>query len=215
MLSSSFAASLFFVLFGAQTYAREMLACDLEAAYRFHKRFLQLLQWRCGASPWVLKYPGHLGHFDTLRRVYPDARFVWLHRDPVEAITSATHLCSIAQTAHRRHLAPQAIAAWLTEEWAHRTRVAMVQRARLQSAQPWYDLRYEDLVADPVSCVSEIYTWAGLDLPSRTACRMGEYVAHPPYPRAGYSYERRRLGVDEDRVRREFREYIGTYLAPR
>ena len=52
------------------------------AAYRCHKRFLQHLQHQSGRRPWILKCPDHVFALEALREVYPDARIVFLHRDP-------------------------------------------------------------------------------------------------------------------------------------
>jgi hypothetical protein len=52
-------------------------------AYRFHKRFLQHLQHQAGGGGrWVLKCPDHVFALAAIRSVYPDARLVFVHRDP-------------------------------------------------------------------------------------------------------------------------------------
>jgi hypothetical protein len=43
---------------------------------------------RCAAERWVLKSPGHLWALDALLAVYPDARIVQTHRDPLQVIAS-------------------------------------------------------------------------------------------------------------------------------
>ena len=70
---------------------------DWTPAYRTLRRFLQFLQWQKrqrGAlrERWVLKTPGHLGYVDTLLAVFPGARIVQTHRDPVQTIPSAASL---------------------------------------------------------------------------------------------------------------------------
>ena len=52
---------------------------DLTSTYRYHKRFLQLLQ-ADAPGIWNLKMPSHALYLDTLLEVYPDARLVWTHR---------------------------------------------------------------------------------------------------------------------------------------
>ena len=47
-------------------------------AYRFHKRFLQHLQYQAHRRVrWVLKCPDHIFALEAIRFVYPDARLVW------------------------------------------------------------------------------------------------------------------------------------------
>ena len=63
-------------------------SCDMEPAYRYHRRVLQLLQWRCPPERWWLKTPAHMHSIDALNRVYPDARFVMTHRDVGKVLPS-------------------------------------------------------------------------------------------------------------------------------
>ena len=41
---------------------------------------------------WLLKAPEHQVHLDTLLKVYPDARIVQTHRDPIKCMASTTSL---------------------------------------------------------------------------------------------------------------------------
>lgn len=77
---------------------RAWLDSDTEGhlpAYRFHRRFLQHLQYQ-GRQPlnarWVQKCPDHLFALDTIRSVCPDARLVFVHRDPLKVLLSVAKL---------------------------------------------------------------------------------------------------------------------------
>ena len=60
--------------------------------YRYHRRVLQLLQWHCPPRLWHLKTPVHMFALDALLEAYPDARFLWSHRDPAKVLGS---VCSL------------------------------------------------------------------------------------------------------------------------
>jgi hypothetical protein len=62
---------------------------DATATYRYHRSFLQALQHGHEARPWVLKSPVHLSRLPAIFAVYPDARVIRTHRDPVRAIRAA------------------------------------------------------------------------------------------------------------------------------
>jgi hypothetical protein len=47
---------------------------------------------------WLLKNSDHYGHLDSLFAMFPDARVVVTHRDPIKSIPS---LCSVLEHAHR------------------------------------------------------------------------------------------------------------------
>ena len=64
----------------------------MEPAYRYHRRVLKLLQWRCPPDRWWLKTPAHMLSIDALDAVYPDARFVMTHRDVGKVLPSVCAL---------------------------------------------------------------------------------------------------------------------------
>ena len=45
----------------------------------------KLLQWRNPRAHWLLKSPEHQSHLPTLFEVFPDARVIVTHRDPLRA----------------------------------------------------------------------------------------------------------------------------------
>ncbi len=59
-------------------------ATDQTPAYAYHRRFLQTLQVPGESHRWLLKAPSHLPQLRTLFAIYPDARIIRTHRDPLE-----------------------------------------------------------------------------------------------------------------------------------
>merc|ERR1712032_309896 len=78
---------------------------DLSSTYRYHKRFLQYLSWKHQQQTghlryhWILKAPDHSFHVRCLRKVYPFARIVWIHRDQESVIESFFNLIRIMRPA--------------------------------------------------------------------------------------------------------------------
>ena len=66
--------------------------CDMRDTYRYHRRVLRLLQWHCPPRLWHLKTPVHMFALDALLEAYPDAKFLWSHRDPAKVLGS---VCSL------------------------------------------------------------------------------------------------------------------------
>src|SRR5258708_375350 len=63
----------------------------MEPTYRWHRQFLQLLQWR-HPGPLVLKSGAHLWALPALMAEYPDAVLVQTHRDPTRVVASLSSL---------------------------------------------------------------------------------------------------------------------------
>ena len=81
-------------------------------AYRFHRRFLQHLQHQArhsGGRRWVVKCPDHLFALDAIRSVYPDARLVFVHRDPVKVLLSVAKLTEVVRRPFTRRIDPAEI----------------------------------------------------------------------------------------------------------
>lgn len=58
--------------------------------------FVQKLSFRYGGRPLVLKSPAHTGRVRLLLELFPDARFVHIHRNPYEVFQSTVHLLRTA-----------------------------------------------------------------------------------------------------------------------
>ena len=92
LMALDFRSQLFEGMARIPTYSSWLLACDMEPAYRYHRRVLQLLQWRCPPERWWLKTPAHMHSIAALDRIYPDARFVMTHRDVGKVLPSVCAL---------------------------------------------------------------------------------------------------------------------------
>ena len=74
------------------SYLDWVVDTDMAETYRYHRRVLRLLQWHCPPTLWHLKTPVHMFALDALVEAYPNARFLWSHRDPTKVLGS---VCSL------------------------------------------------------------------------------------------------------------------------
>ena len=141
-------------------------------AYRFHKRFLQHLHHRSNGGYWVLKCPDHVFALDALRAVYPDARLVFVHRDPVKVLPSVAHLTDVLRRPFTRHIDPMEIGRQESERWLQGVR-HMIQAAKAVPADPGVPpvihVQYSDLVANPLAAVEDLYARLDRTLPGQAA----------------------------------------------
>ena len=80
------------------SYTDWVVDCDMAPAYRYHRRVLQLLQWHCPPNLWHLKTPVHMFALGSLADAYPDAKFLWTHRDPAEVLGSVCSLIAYTRS---------------------------------------------------------------------------------------------------------------------
>jgi hypothetical protein len=175
------------------SYRRWMDTTGHLAAYRFHKRFLQHLQHQAGGGGrWVLKCPDHVFALTAIRAVYPDARIVFVHRDPVRVLLSVTRLTEVLQRPFTRHIDRARLGRDVSERWLAGTDL-MIEAADQQAfADPIFHIGYGDLVNDPVGAVERLYCHFGLHLEPSAAGRIGHFADAQPNGYSGasrYSFE--------------------------
>ena len=179
-------------------------------AYRFHRRFLQFLQHQDRtAHRWVLKCPEHLFALQSIRAVYPDARLVFVHRDPVKVLLSQSRLTQVLREPFTRKLDPKTLGANESRRWLDGTRRMVAAADEEPFAEPICHVHHMDLISDPVATVDSVYRHFGLTLSDPIARAIDHYVA--ARPRGGYGdhhYNFEDHGLDEMRERANFRSYM-------
>ncbi|HEX5613636.1 MAG TPA: sulfotransferase [Acidimicrobiia bacterium] len=178
--------------------------------YTFHRRQLQHLQWRNPRDRWVLKTGAHLWGLRQLLHEYPDARIVFTHRDPVKSMTSYASLTSLVRSMGSDDVDPHEVAA----DWTERLRRMLMRgvETRRSAEYPdavFLDVYFRDFIADQFGVVEQIYERFGLPLTTEAATRMRAFIADNPAGKHGiHRYAPHEFGVDPERVRHEFRDYI-------
>ena len=199
---------------------RAWLDADAELhrpAYRFHKRFLRHLDvTRPAGGRWVLKCPEHLFAISALRTVYPDARIIFVHRDPVKVLLSVTRLTEVLREPFTRELDPIRIgreesARWLSGTWR------MIEAGDDAGfPEPICHVHHLDLVTDPRATLDMVYRYFGLTMTEAMGEAIETYVR--ARPKGGYGKHEYRFedhGLNEAEERAKFRPYMVRFgIAP-
>ncbi len=181
-------------------------------AYGFHKRFLQHLQGKSGGDRWVLKCPDHVFALDAIHEVYPDARLVFVHRDPVKVLSSVTRLTEVLRRPFTRRIDRAEIGRLDSERWLEGTR-RMMRASEAQGAEhSTAHVRYLDLIADPLGTIESLYERFGLNFSGRTADEIRQSTKKQPS--GGYGSNHYNLvdyGLDFAAERRKFADYMAFF----
>lgn len=185
-------------------------SADMEPAYRYHKRVLKLLQWRCPPKRWSLKSPTHMLYIDALIKVYPDARFVMTHRHPAQVLPSLADLL----WSTRRELLADPMPRWYAnhamEEWALAIRRLLDLRDRI-GPQSFYDIAFRDFMADPIREIRGLYKWLGWELSAATEKRMLAW--QDSNPKGSHKVALEKYGLDKDLIARTYDFYVNRCAA--
>lgn len=209
LTAHDFASMLFSTTHFVPSYQAWLDAADLRWVYASHRRQLQYLQWRCPADRWVLKSPGHLWALDALLAIYPDARIVQTHRDPLTVVASLANLVAMLRSMASDRIDRAAIGAEWTARLADGLARAMAVRAALPTGTaPIFDLHYRELIADEIGTVRRLYEHFGLELERDAEHRMHRFLADHPRDKHGvHEYTLAAAGLDAARERERYRAY--------
>jgi hypothetical protein len=125
----------------------------------------------------VLKSPTHSCRIPTLLELFPDARFVHIVRNPYVVFPSTINLW---KTLYSTHGLQRPTFEGL-EEHVFSTFTHLYERLeagkQLVPAGQFHELRYEDLVADPIDELQRLYAGLRLDGLERALPRIEQYLA--------------------------------------
>lgn len=139
----------------------------------------------------VLKSPANTARIPLLLDLFPEAKFVYLRRDPYEVLASSLHneetmLTHFALQPWDRASTPERVLALGARVFdAYRRHRGAIPATHA------IELEYEELVADPEATLRRIYAFLGLDFDARlrralrtqeTAHRSYVTTAHDPLP---------------------------------
>lgn len=188
--------------------------CDMTQAYCWHKRLLQLLQWKLPNERWVLKAPIHLFGLETLIKAYPDARVVFTHRDPVAAMISGVSMVSHWTQLTTGQVDIQAIADWYPALWAKGLKRGLEVRDKLRQEQV-FDLYHEELSQDPLGSLGKMYRHFDIPFSRTVQKRMQVWLRDNPRSKFGsHFYQADKLGMNPDMEKERFAFYRNRFDMP-
>lgn len=210
------ASEMFLGEFFVPSYALWLAGRDWHPLYDYHQRILKLLQWHKPGERWVLKAPSHLSHLPTLLDIYPDARIVMMHRDPLRVLGSLTNLIATLQRMRSDQPIFEGTAEMMSAGFA--TMLARVIEQRASGAvgdDRIVDVLYTDLVADPLSATKRIYRFLDIAWSAEAEKRMTRYLTSRRHgERTGHIYDFAATGLDRDRQREQYQTYMAHYDVP-
>jgi hypothetical protein len=150
---------------------------------------------------------------DAILETYPDARFVLVHRDPMEVLPSVARLTEILREPFTRRVDRLQIGRQVSNRWALGARLLIEMSTNLKASPARiFHIRYRNLVRDPFATASALYTHFGLTLNSRAQARFRRFIAQRPrggYGHNAYCFED--YGLDTLVEQRRYRDYMSFF----
>lgn len=188
-------------------YEDWLLGCDMADGYAFEADVLRLLQWRCPPTRWAWKNPPDVAFLDAVRAVYPDARFVWTHRDPTAALTSVCSLLEVVGAPGSDRFDASALGPHQTELWGTAIDRGLAARDAI-GEDAFVDVFMPDLVADPIAAMAALYAELGWAFTEHAATAMRRWSdGNAQHARGDHRPDPGRYGLDGQAVAERFSAY--------
>jgi hypothetical protein len=189
-------------------------AHDQTATYTYLHTLLQVLQWSRGGAHLVLKSPQHLEQLRPLFKVFPDAKIVQTHRDPV-AVTAS--LCTMLAYVARMYTERVDLLA-MGRYWSLRIedllRAAVRDRPHVAADQV-LDVCFQEFMTDELSMMRRVYQFAQQPMTEEAQHAIESFLTANPRGKLGrIEYHLEDFGLDRSERRQALRFYQERFDVP-
>lgn len=187
-------------------------AHDRTVSYRYEKKVLQLLTWQRGPNRWLLKSPQHMENLAAIKTVFPDAKTIITHRDPVDVLKSLLTMVSYTDRVRRDPVDPPGAARFWIDRIERLLRACIDQHG-VWPADQVQDVLFHEYMADQEGTARAIYARADLELTPEVEGKLLGYLAeNPRHAHGKVIYDLKGdFGVDEAELRQRFQFYYDRF----
>jgi hypothetical protein len=218
LIQHGFATQLFEIQAKIPTFAEWLMTHDQTAAYQYMADLLKIISWYRNDpqdKPWILKSPQHMQDLNALLHVFPNAKLICPHRDPVKVVGST---CSMAWNAIVRDSASVS-AQWVGEEWLTKIKRMLQknlrERATMVAPKNQYDILYADITADWQQALQGVYDFMGMPFTDEARANMQTWLdSSRQYQHSAHKYSLADFGLDPLVVEQELKFYREQFNIP-
>ncbi|MEH6549803.1 MAG: sulfotransferase [Pseudomonadales bacterium] len=218
LLQHGFSSQLFELLTKVPGFAEYLEKHDQIAAYEYMLVLLKIISWFRDDpqdKPWVLKTPQHMQDLDCLIRVFPDAKIIFTHRDPVKVVGSCASMAWNALVRDTDSLDPF----WVGQDWSDKTERMLHKTQRVREemipAENQYDLLYADISSDWKTAMIGVYQFLDLPPTEQAMTAMESWLAvNAQHKHGAHKYDLADFGLDAQEQEQRFAFYRERYAIP-
>jgi hypothetical protein len=190
MVYFTFLSEVFGFGFQVPSYNKYLEQQDMRYCFRWQKKLMQLLQSRFKSKHWLMKGPSHLPYLEELMDVYPDAKIIFAHRDPIVTADSVVSLQA-------------SLYWWRTDQpWGDGEGDSWVVGSAESRAELWDGIidkieegiidaskiancQYSDFMENPMVAIEKIYADLEMTLSPEARAKMETFLANKPQGKFG------------------------------
>ena len=190
-------------------YDTEVSQAENAHMMTFYRRCLQRHLYagarNSGARHYLSKSPSFCPRIDAFLETFPDARFIYLVRNPLDAIPSFVSITQYIWSLFGDPVEYDSLARYALDMTRHWYRYPLQRLERLPQDR-YAIVKFDDLVADPERTVTGIYRRLGIELSPEYARLLHDQAARERRYRSRHRYSLEDLGLDREQIVTEFRD---------
>ena len=186
---------------------------DHTLAYEDLKKFIQYLQWQNPGREkkrWVLKSPHHLGFIDKMISVFPDAKIIQTHRDPIKTVPSFCSMCANLF----EPLTTNFDKVFIGKHWSNKLTRALNHCMNISEQHPdnFLDLEFLNMIKDPIDEMKKIYEFIGESFGEKTEVAMEAWREENKHEMGAHKYSLEEYDLTESQINNNFARYQQKYI---
>lgn len=214
LFNYDFASMIFDVQFRVKKYQNWLVKEDMSEVFSNHRRWLQLLQWRCPGDTWVLKSPQYLWNIEDMLVQYPDARVIQTHRDPIKVAVSIASLTATLRSLGSNDISLPEVAQDYVDLMAYgNSKTNSAREAGLIPPDKIIDIQFSEFRKDPVAMIDKVYDFFELVKKPESFTAMDRFLkaGHESERHGKHKYSFADTGLNLETERKRFAEYQERY----
>jgi hypothetical protein len=153
----------------------------------------------------VMKAPDHMPNLGALLSTVPNARIVQLHRNPTTCLTSLNSLFYSTHRAVTNDINPKRLAEVNKKMFTNYLKMSHSYRSNPAIINALLNVQYEQLVADPMKTVKDIYAHFGVPWSVEyEECLKSFLSNHPKDKHGAHHYTPEQFGQSADELNKHF-----------
>ena len=195
------------------SYSKWVESQDHIHAYAQLKKMLRYLQWQNPGREkkrWVLKSPHHLGFIDKLLKIFPDAKVIQTHRDPLKTVPSFCSMCANLFEPLTNSYDKNEIG----HHWAHKLAKVLNHCMEISNANKdnFLNLEFNKMIQDPILEMNEVYNFIGEDFTDQAENAMKAWKEENQHEMGAHQYSLEEFGLESSFIDNYFQDYINKYI---
>jgi hypothetical protein len=154
----------------------DMTPGELKRWQRSYWKIIRKSTLNRGGEQLLSKNPSNIFRIRILRAMFPDAKFIYLYRNPYKTLTSySLFFYEIIEGVGFQKISMEQLYEYTEDLFGASLRAYEQDKGEIPP-QNLFEVKYEDFIKDPIGYTEEIYRQFGLELGNDTRARFNDFL---------------------------------------